>query len=150
MKRDGGDMKRHIILAAMAAVLLLPSCVSLRDESRSMFNPRNVRLEIGMQDLSWIGDTTLTVEYTKYWATKRITKVNGESYNPRFQREMTWLNNGDMLPADSEIGKAAYKLTELYPEGEYFLPVSHRVEKEYMTGGMYVRETLRVKVYRLK
>ncbi len=139
-------MKKYIVFALLAA--LMCSCVSVK-ETVSTFEPKQTELKIVMQDLEYLGDLTLTVDYTKYGAIKRITKVNGEPYNPRFTKELT-VNNIN-LSSNSPLKVALYKIYETYPDVSYCIPSSYYVVKNNMhTGGAYVTETMKVKVYKLK
>ena len=143
-------MKRLLILSLISVSLLLTSCVSEKKMQKTIFRPNVVRLDMTMQDFEYVGDLTVTVDYTQYGANKRITAVNGEKYDPRYIKQFAMRTNYQ-FPNSKTIKKALYKISETYPDAAYYIPTSYNVDKRKMfTGGAYVTESLRVQVYKLK
>lgn len=146
-------MKRVLIILTLAATLLtVTSCVSNRKVSTegAGFRPDVVRLDMTMQDYEYMGDVTVSAEYTRYIGIfVKVRKINDEDYNPR-NRTYTKINMDPKFSISDYLHQALYKVTELYPNADYIIPASYKANKQIMNGGRYVREEMTVKVFRLK
>lgn len=140
-------MKKHI-LYLVGILFLATSCVSQRDKGSYLTNP-DLRLEIGMQNLDYLGSVTVDVKYRSVLGSTKILQTNGESYNPRFVKETSIASLGS-VGLSGQISKALYKIQDTYPQAEYILPIIYNKEVKYMLGGRYVYETMTLKVYKLK
>lgn len=142
-------MKKILLFTITLTMLVLSSCVSVRQQGRTYFKTDETRLELTMDDFTYLGETTISAEYTKYGLVTRIKTINGEKYNPRLQKS-AWLGPDFPNLTGSPLQKSLYKVIEEYPEGTYFIPVNRKKENKYMIGGKYVVETMTVKVYKFK
>ena len=143
-------LKNYIILCAFGVLALMTSCVSQEQMNATYFKPNVVRLEMSMQDMVYLGDVTVDVEYKRYLGVfVKILKVNGEDYNPRYQKKAS-LTLTPKVSNDRYLNKALYKVQEVYPNADYIIPVSKSETRDLMFGGRIVHEQMRVKVYKLK
>lgn len=140
-------MKALKYLAMLAIAIIATSCGTVQKNRSYSFD--EVRLEMGMDDLEYLGETEITVEYTKYLGfISSIQKVNGEKYNPTHKHLLK-------LPGDNNIksGKlnlAAYKLVEQFPQAVYFQVVFETKDTEKLFLGSQNFERAKVRAYNLK
>lgn len=141
-------MKKSFLFTLLAVLALTTSCVSQKNNSGFAVKPNEVRLEIGMDDLTYLGTVNVEIEYKKYGAITKIYTVNGTNYDPRYFTETTL---SVKLPMGAGmLQKALYKVQDTYPDAEFAIPVNHRKEVMYMNGGRIIKETMAVKTYKLK
>jgi len=141
-------MKKSLLFILPVLLTLTTSCVSQKNNAGFAVNPDEVRLEIGMDDLTYLGTVSVEIEYKQYGAITKIYTVNGTDYDPRHFTETTL---SVKLPAGANlIRKALYKVQDTYPDAEFAIPVNHRKEVMYMNGGRIIKETMSVKTYKLK
>ncbi len=139
-------MKIVKILAIVAIFLLATSCGTITKNRSYSFN--DVRLEVGMNDLQYLGEQEISVEYTSYlWCITSVEKVNGEVYNPSNRKELA-IPGGRF--STGKLNKAAYKLVETYPEAVYFQVVYKSKTSDRLFLGSTIRETAKVRAYKLK
>ncbi len=142
-------MKKVFFLFAVV-LMTFTSCVSTRNVHKSnSLAIDQVRLELSMQDFEYLGTATVDVEYTKYGLIRKIHKINGKEYDTRNKQEVNLLGV-EQLKQNSLLRQALAQIVEQYPDADYFVPLFHKVEKQYMFGGHHCIETMSVKVYRLK
>lgn len=146
-------MKRILsILTVIAVVLLSASCVSQRKVSTeaAAFRPNQVRLDLTMQDYQYLGDVTVSAEYTRYLGIfVKVRTINDEAYDPR-NTSYTTINMDSRFKISKYLHQALYQVTTQYPGADYIIPASYKAEKRIMNGGRYVREEMTVKVFALK
>jgi hypothetical protein len=142
-------MKKILLFTIALTMFVLSSCVSVHQQGRTYFKTDETRLELTMDDFTYLGEVTISAEYTKYGLITRIKTINGEKYNPRHQKN-AWLGSNFPNLVGSPLQKSLYKVIEEYPEGTYFVPVNRKKDNKYMLGGKYVTETMTIKVYKLK
>lgn len=82
-------MKKSFLFTLLAVLALTTSCVSQKNNSGFAVKPNEVRLEIGMDDLTYLGTVNVEIEYKKYGAITKIYTVNGTNYDPRYFTETT-------------------------------------------------------------
>ena len=141
-------MKKSFLFTLLALLALTTSCVSQKNNAGFAVKPNEVRLEIGMDDLTFLGTGNVEIEYKKYGAITKIYTVNGTNYDPRNFTETTL---SVRLPMGANmLQKALYKVQDTYPDAEFAIPVCHKKEVMYMNGGRIIRETMSVKTYKLK
>lgn len=128
--------------------LTISSCGTLN--KTDVFRPDNVRLNIGMNDLTYMGQVEVSVTYRTYLGFIRvIDQVNGESYNSfdvnkaSFDKNLSGLLNGP-------IQKATYKAIEDYPEATYFQSIYKTVHKNRLFLGNEVKTTAIIRAYKFK
>ena len=131
----------------LAILLVATSCGSV--SKNSGFKYDQVRLEMSMNDLEYLGESEISVEYTTYLGIfNTIEKVNGEVYNPTHQRMLTL--PGENLLLSNKLRHAAYKLVETYPDAVYFQVVFKSHDKEKLFLGSTNKETAKVRAYNIK
>lgn len=140
-------MKVLRILFMCAIALIATSCGTVSNNSPYKFD--QVRLEMGMQDLEYLGETEVSVEYTKYLGfISSIQKVNGETYDPSHKTKLDIPGNN--LFAEGKLSLAAYKLVEKYPSAVYFQVVFETKNTEKLFLGSSNKVTAKVRAYNLR
>lgn len=140
-------MKVLRILFMCAIALIATSCGTVSNNSPYKFD--QVRLEMGMNDLEYLGETEVSVEYTKYLGfISSIQKVNGEIYDPQHKTKLNLPGNN--LFAESKLSLAAYKLVEKYPNAVYFQVVFETKKTNKLFLGSTNVVTAKVRAYNLK
>lgn len=129
------------------AVALFASCGTVKNSS--VFRPDNVRLEINMDDLNYLGETEVSVTYDTYLGIFRsIDKINGEDYNSLDKKKVSLNMQGGLL--EGPINQAAYKVLETYPKASYFIPVCKTTVKNRLFLGSEVTVTATIRAYSFK
>ncbi len=140
-------MKLLKYIASVAVLLTATSCGTV-SKSRS-YSFDEVRLEMGMQDLQYLGEQEISVEYTQYLGfIKTFQKVNGKTYDPVNKKELTMPRSCNFR--NRNLDKAAYKLVEKFPEAVYFQIVFETKNVDKLFLGSVHKETAKVKAYKLK
>lgn len=142
-------MKLLKFITICAIALIVTSCGSISKTQSYSFD--SVRLEMSMNDLTYLGESEISVEYSSYlWGLfSSIQKVNGENYNPVHEKKL-YIPNGTSLFRDDKLDIAAYKLIEQYPEAVYFQVVLETSDNEKLFLGNVCKKTAKVKAYKLK
>ncbi len=140
---------KSIFIVALA-IMGLSSCVTHHTANKTFFQADEVRLEMSMLDMEYLGTVTVEAEYKTYFGifTKGLT-INGVPYD---SRNYTTTKLANVSPVDYSrfIDLALYKVTDTYEEADYVIPTSHKKDVEHMIGGRIIKESLTLKVYRLK
>lgn len=138
------------IVKVLAFVLLLVAATSCGSISKNRsYSFDEVRLELGMNDLEYIGEQEISIEYTSYLGLfKSIEKVNGEVYSPVNRKELTMPRSCNFR--NRNLDKAAYKLRETFPDAVYFQIVMETKDVDKLFLGSVNKETAKVKAYKLK
>ncbi len=140
-------MKILKFIAVCAIALIVTSCGSVSKNKSYTFD--QVRLEMGMNDLEYLGESDISVEYTSYLGLfKSIEKVNGEVYNPTHKKKLS-MNKGFIF-RNKNLDIAASKLIEQYPEAVYFQVVFETKDVDKLFLGSVNKEYAKVKAYKLK
>lgn len=140
-------MRIFKILTICAVTLIATSCGSVSNVSTFDFD--SVRLEMGMEDLEYLGETEISVDYTTYIGfIQKVEKVNGETYNPVHKRMLHLPGDGHFRAG--KLNLAAYKLEELYPDAVYFQIVYETKESERLFLGSVNKVKAKVRAYNLK
>lgn len=139
---------RYIIIA-VALVMGLASCSVTR---HSAFAPGVTQLTLQMDDLEYLGESEISVEYRRYLGFIAITdKVNGEVYKrdgiKRFPIYINQSASDELLP---KLGRAAYKLAEEFPQADYFIVTSQTKQRYQLFLGSHVTSKAKVKAYSFK
>lgn len=139
-------MKITKIIAICAVLLLATSCGSISKYRSYSFS--DVRLEMGMNDLQYLGEQEISVEYTNYLGIyNSIETINGVTYDPTNKQELTIPHSGFR---NQILKKASYKLVEKFPEADYFQIVFENRHKDKLFLGSTNKVRARVKAYKLK
>lgn len=122
------------------------SCGSI-SKSRS-YSFDDVRLEMNMNDLQYLGEQEISIEYTSYLGIiKSVEKVNGETYNPVNKKVLTMPRSCNFR--NRNLDKAAYKLVETFPNAVYFQIVFETKHIDRLFLGSVHKECAKVKAYKL-
>lgn len=122
------------------------SCGSI-SKSRS-YSFDDVRLEMNMNDLQYLGEQEISIEYTSYLGIiKSVEKVNGETYNPVNKKVLTMPRSCNFR--NRNLDKAAYKLVETFPSAVYFQIVFETKHVDRLFLGSVHKECAKVKAYKL-
>ncbi len=140
---------KHLFILALG-MISLSSCVNHHVATKTFFKTDEVRLEMSMQDMEYLGTVTVNAEYKTYLGifTKGLT-INDQLYDTRNYTK-THLANVSSSQYSKFITKALYKVTDTYADADYVIPTSHKKDVEHMIGGRIIKESLTLKVYRLK
>ncbi len=140
-------MKIFKLIAVCAIAIFATSCGSINKNQGYSFN--QVRLEMSMNDLVYLGESEISVEYSSYLGLfKSIEKVNGEVYNPVHQSKLVLPKECKFMNKNLEV--AAYKLVEQFPDAVYFQIVFETSTKDKLFLGSVNKETAKVKAYKIK
>lgn len=140
-------MKAIKLFAICLIAFIATSCGTTSKVSPYSFD--QVRLEMNMNDLEYLGEAEVSVDYTTYLGLfSSIQKVNGETYDPTHKTQLRL--PGDNLFHSSKLSMAAYKLVELYPEAVYFQVVFEKKDTEKLFLGSIKKEYAKVRAYNLK
>ncbi|MDO5333034.1 MAG: hypothetical protein Q4F93_03345 [bacterium] len=140
-------MKIFKVISICIIALIFTSCGSVSHNRSYSFD--QVRLEMGMDDLEYVGDSEISVEYTSYLGLfKSVEKVNGEMYNPTHKKNLVMPKSCKFRNRNLDI--AAYKLVETYPEAVYFQIVFETKNVEKLFLGSVNKEVAKVRAYKLK
>lgn len=140
-------MKQITLIIACLLAIMATSCGSLSKSRSYAFD--EVRLEMGMNDLDYLGEAEISVEYTTYLGIfKSIEKVNDEVYNSVHKKVLTMPKSCRFR--NRNLDAAAYKLVEQYPDAVYFQIVFETKNKDKLFLGSVNKETAKVRAYKLK
>lgn len=142
-------MKVIKLLVICTIALFATSCGSISKSSSYSFD--SVRLEMNMDDLTYLGEADISVEYTSYlWGLfSDIESVNGNLYDSAHQKKL-YIPNGNALFRDEKLSHAAYKLIEQFPAAVYYQVVFETSAEEKLFLGKLCKKTAKVKAYKFK
>ena len=117
-----------------------------------MYAPDSTRLNLTMDDLEFLGESEISVEYRTYFGLiSVIDQINGIPYDGK---EIKTVRIGDKrdisLRLYSKLNRAQYKLLDEFPDAEYFVVVNQTKSTERMFLGSYVNVKAKVRAYSLK
>lgn len=140
-----------IIIASMAAALLLAGC-GVVNRSASYVTGGN-QLIIQMDQLEYIGETEISVNYDKNFGITHIVKINGADYDPAVKKygdigtQPTLFKKGTLL---KNLDRAAYKVYEEFPQAEYFMVVRQQSVTQKLFLGKSIEAKAVVRAYKFK
>ncbi len=142
-------MKIFKLIAICAISLVATSCGSITKNRSYSFD--EVRLNMNMNDLVYLGEAEISVEYSTYLfgAFKSVERVNGEMYNPTHETRLSIPSNSCNF-TNGNLELAAYKLVETYPDAVYFQVVFETSKKDKLFLGSLNKEYAKVRAYKLK
>lgn len=140
-------MKVVRLMLMCAIALIATSCGTVSKNTSFSFN--DVRLEMGMEDLEYLGEAEISVDYTTYIGMFcSIQKINGETYDPTNKKLLNI--PGQNLFKSEKLNLAAYKLVELFPEAVYFQVVFETRDVNKLFLGSTKRDYAKVRAYNIK
>ena len=143
-------MKNTVLyISLILALFTLSGCGTLTQSK--VFAPNKVQLNLGMDDLEYLGDVRIDMTYRTYLGfIKVIDTVNDEVYDRTNSKEVCLYSQIGALPLSNDVNKAAYKVLEQYPDATYFQPVSLTKVKDRLFLGSKNRVEAVVKAYKFK
>lgn len=136
-------MKLHrLLIICVSVVLGLSSCSVVE---RSSYSPDSVQLNLEMDDLEFLGQTEISVEYRQYIGIRVIDKVNGEIYDNSVIRRTQVIGC-----KDATLQRATYKIFEEFPEADYIVMSSQKRDITRLFLGSEITTTAKVKVYKIR
>lgn len=140
-------MKQIKYLIFLIAAVIFSSCGSV--QKSTTFRADDMRLNVGMNDLVYLGESEITVRYNVYLGCITvIDEVNGEDYSSLDVKKTSLGNVAGIL--SGPISRAAYKVLNDYPEATYFLPVFNQSKVDRLFLGREISETAKIRAYKLK
>lgn len=127
----------------------LSSCSITRYKS---YSPTSTQLNLQMNDLKYLGEVEINVEYRKYLgAITIIDNINGKSYDRYDIKHFPIYSNNsltdELMP---QLQMASTKALEVYPDADFFIVTSQTKEKHQLFLGSSVTAKARIKAYSLK
>ena len=145
-------MKKVVLFILPVFMMAFVGCSSMKtfDKAPSGSMTPIVQLNIDLDDIEYLGETTISVSTSTYLGSiKRIDLVNGEVYDRRNSTVTSLVGNLDIrLKGDLEL--AGYKIIKDFPEADYFVPVYYKDEVLKMFMGRKSTKTMVVKAYKYK
>ena len=139
-------MKLFRYIAIAAVIILISSCSIVR---KTAYAPNWTQLNLSLEDLEYIGDTEISIEYSKYLGIfTKYEKVNGEIYNGL---EQTYTSPSRGLPLlTPKLRKASYVLYDRFPNADYFIVTGTTVNKTKLFLGSEIEAKARIRAYKFK
>ena len=136
-----------ILVASLAAAVLVSSCGVVNRSSS--YQAAGSQLIIPIDQLVYLGDSEISVDYETNLVFTHITAINGQDYDPAVK------NYGDLGGRFSQsllphLDRAACKVYEDYPEGQYFVVVRQQSSVQKLFLGKVVSAKAVVRVYKFK
>ena len=145
-------MKKYIALSvAVIAAMVFTGCATSNHQSmHSSFQPDQVRLNIGVQDMECIGETEISISEDIYFGLFKSTReVNGQKYDS-WNKKTTSLYGATWGHKAIGLNKATSKVVEMFPDADLYQVVRESSKVERMFGMRAVTRTALVKAYKLK
>lgn len=144
-------MKRLYYLLLVMAIFTMSSCGTMVKTKHRTLNPTEVRLNIDIADLEYMGQVEISVDYRTYLGFIRVTdSVNGEPYDSFNKKRFSSPHCLGGVSLAGPIRKATYKVYETFPDATYFQPVLKTKEKEHLFLGSENTTKVIIKAYKLK
>ena len=132
-----------VLIVAIGVMLGLSSCSVVK---QSTYNPNSVELNLDMDDLKYLGDTEISVEYRTYLGFIRaIDVINGERYDGQVVKRAHVRGC-----SNAALQRATYKIFEEYPEADYLVVSRERTDISRLFLGSEIKSSAKVKAYKLK
>lgn len=146
--------RRNIFfVTGIMALLFMSSCTvshitSASKESTSL-TPNRIEVHLTTGDIRYLGEVTINIEYKTYLAVIRhIERINGELYDLRKVDRVRF--TGPLgLNISPMLSRATYKVTDSYPEADYFVVSKTRTITHRMFLGSVIQEEATVKAYKI-
>lgn len=137
------QLKTLILLVSI--VLGVSSCGTVSTSTPFAVSPK---MEITMQDLTFLGESEISCDYDTYLGFIRsINTVNGEMYNPGNKTSFSLPISGLKFP-NKALNLAAAKILKDYPEAEYVQVVMEKKSTDVLFLGSSTQRTAKVRVYK--
>jgi len=130
-------------------VLVLAACVSSCSITRNRtYSPAVTQLNVHMDDLEYLGETEITVEYRTYLGFINVVdKINGELYDGKEIKTLVISNGNCSTSLVGKLDRASYKLAEEFPGADYFIVAGQSMTRDILFLGGHVTAKAKVKAY---
>lgn len=150
-------MKRlNKIFIPLIVLTLFASCnVTTNKLMRTgTFMPNDIQLHQTMNDFELLGEGEVSVEYGRYlFLFTHLNLINGKEVARRNQTIINFSGNGNFsfnLLENKKIRRAVYDMHIKYPTADFLVPVNIITEKQGMFLGSRIKQTMKVKAYKIK
>lgn|SRR5574344_129028 len=140
-------MKKYKLFAVLAILLCVVSCGTM-----SSSDPFTVskKLEMNMNDLTFLGETEISCEYDTYFGIIRhLNMVNGENYIPGNDDKLIVHRAGLHFPCKG-MNLASAKIMKQYPEACYFQVIMETKKTDVLFLGSTTKRTAKIRAYKFK
>jgi hypothetical protein len=118
------------------------------------FMPNDIRLNQTMSDFELLGEGEVSVEYGRYfYFFTHLNLINGKEVARRNQTIINFTGNGNFnftLLENTKLRRAVYDMHIKYPTADFLVPVNIITETQGMFLGSKVKQTMKVKAYKIK
>ncbi|MBO6025671.1 MAG: hypothetical protein J6P73_00300 [Bacteroidales bacterium] len=145
-------MKKVSLLLLPMFMIFFVSCSSMKsfEKAPAASMTPEVRLNIGLDDIEYLGETTISVTTRKYFGcAKRIDKVNGKPFDRHNCASVSMMGNVN-IPLQGDLKWAADKVINEFPTADYFAPAFYKNEVADLFMGKISTQTMVVKAYKYK
>lgn len=141
------------IIYVIILTCILSSCAGLYQSTRigtTSLSPDFVRLDLNMDNIELLGEAEISYSSRHYLGIINILDVVNDSIaKVRNIESVDFVGKKDMY-VNPYMKRAAVKVVEEYPDGDYYIPIYSRRTVDRMFMGRKVSETMIIKVYNLK
>lgn len=140
------------IFKYIALAVALVSAISCSVVSRSSYAPSVVELQLGMDDLEYLGETEISITYdTYFFVFSRIRAINGADFDPGLVQTSSLSNDRTgLLSLGRKLDRASYLVYEKFPNADYFVVTKQLSKKTVLVFGSEIETTAVVKAYKIK
>jgi hypothetical protein len=144
---------RALFALVAGSALFLTSCIGVRTTKTARpvsFLPDYVEMQVKLDDYQYLGTEEVTVKFRRYFGFYTITdSINGQL--PTI-RNFNIVNMGvaNNIAINARLRTALYAAMYKHPDADFIVPVNIRSQVDQMFLGRVSRETLRVKLYKIK
>ena len=136
-------MKRTLII--FFATVFLVSCSVYKQHP---YNINNTQLNLHMDNLEYLGERVISVDYSTIFGIRSIEKINDVVYDGKVIKtaqlsNMSNVHNGILRRAMSAI-------YEEFPGADYIIVCNEKLDKNVLFLGSKARVEAKVKIYSLK
>ena len=148
------------LLKLLILTLLLSSCAVKHNHQyrTAPGDPRyNNHFELGLDDIQYLGEVEISYEFTRYFGfIVRLIGLNGERPDKANQHfaypTSTFLEKLAVVSGldGRGLSRAMYKVYTEFPDASYIQIVQDTKTSHRMFGGIKIKHTARVKVYKFR
>ncbi|MBR6345957.1 MAG: hypothetical protein IKR69_01045 [Bacteroidales bacterium] len=140
------------IFKYIALAVALAGAVSCSVVSRSSYAPSSVELQLGMDDLEYLGETEISITYDTYlFIFSRIRSINGADFDPGVVKRAGLSNaKTGLFRLGRKLGRASYLVYEKFPDADYFVVTKQLSKKTVLVLGSEIETCAVVKAYKFK
>jgi hypothetical protein len=148
-------MKKVIkCLIGVLLIGLMSACSVGQYNSNSVktmdFTPNVVRLEMTLNDFILLGEVRVDVSYRTYLSAFNVFEtINGQDYNRRVSNRVNF-TGARAVKLSKPIQRATYKVIELFPDADYYVPVFTEKQIDGLFLGRHTKEAVTFKAYKQK